>query len=320
MRNFKILFVGFWLAFPSLAAADAGALPGDSAWYFHLDLDRMRKEPASQSLYAWMQGEVFDDLKEDSGVDISKELDQLTAYSTVDQGPVFLFEGDLSQVTEDRIMAMIAGAGDLRPVESSGKQYYRLTDGEESNDEGGIGVEDADANDIEFQIESLEKESWISMAFKNKVFVTGSEDQMKALLKSGGKIGAGRNTSKALLVLSADKTLLQAGLDSDALAGEDDGDSGWESNILRNTEQVAFLVAAKAEKLAIEAKLVTTDPEMANSLAGVFRGLISLASLSGDMDDAALGVIKSTKVEAEGTSLTLSLDLDPEMLVATLGE
>ena len=106
MRNFKILFVGFWLAFPSLAAADAGALPGDSAWYFHLDLDRMRKEPASQSLYAWVQGEVFDDLKEDSGVDISEELDQLTAYSTVDQGPVFLFEGDLSQVTEDRIMAM----------------------------------------------------------------------------------------------------------------------------------------------------------------------------------------------------------------------
>jgi hypothetical protein len=49
----------------------------------------------------------------------------------------------------------------------------------------------------------------------------------------------------------------------------DDGDSGWDSNILRNTEQVAFMMAAAANKLALEAKLITTEPEMAESLASV---------------------------------------------------
>ena len=45
------------------------------------------------------------------------------------------------------------------------------------------------------------------------------------------------------------------------------------------------MMAAAADKLALEATLMTTEPEMAESLASVVRGLISLMSFNDEMDD-----------------------------------
>ncbi|MFT5502205.1 MAG: putative component of type VI protein secretion system, partial [Woeseiaceae bacterium] len=84
------------------------------------------------------------------------------------------------------------------------------------------------------------------------------------------------------------------------------------------TEQVAVLVAAVANKLAIEVELITTEPDMAQSLASVARGLISLVSFDDSMDDDAIAVLQSTKVEAKGNSLSLSVAIDPSLVVATL--
>jgi len=150
------------------------------------------------------------------------------------------------------------------------------------------------------------------------VLVTSSEEQMIDMLKNGGKIAGSRGHSGALVVLTAEKTLLQAGMNS-AVMG-DDGDSGWDSNILRNTEQVAFLVAAAKNKLAIEAQLITAEAEMAQSLAAVARGLISLTAFSDDMEADAIAVLQGTKVEAKGKSLTISLAIDPALLISTLND
>jgi hypothetical protein len=316
MRISKLLIVGLLLAIPGLATADASDIPGASTWYFHVDLDEMRSDEVGKSLYGWMDEEIFSEIAEDTGVKLGEELDRVTAYSLEEQGPVFLFEGNISQKSKDLVMTFIAAEGDLQPMKSSGKSYYRVAaesgeDGEESNRNVGGG-------NIEFQIEALAEESWISLDLKNKVILTSSEEQMKAMLADGGKIKGGRSHKGALLVLTAEKALLQAGMNSSALGADDDGDSDWDSNILRNTEQVAILVAAVANKLAIEIELITTEPEMAQSLASVARGLISLVSFDDSMDDDAIAVLQSTKVEAKGNSLNLSLAIDPSVVVATL--
>ena len=316
MRILKLLIVGLLLAIPGLAAADAGDIPGASTWYLHVDLDEMRSDEVGKSLYGWMDEEIFSEIDEETGVNLGEELNKVTAYSLEGQGPVFLFEGNVSQESRDLVMTFIAANGDLQPVKSSGKSYYRLA--AESNEDGEEDDRAVGAGDIEFQIEALEEESWISLDLKNKVIVTASEEQMKAMLASGGKIKGGGNHKGALLILTAEKALLQAGMNSSALGEDDDGDSDWDSNILRNTEQVAILVAAVANKLAIEIELITTEPEMAESLASVARGLISLVSFDDSMDDDAIAVLQSTKVEAKGNSLNLSLAIDPSLVVATL--
>jgi hypothetical protein len=315
MRYLKLMIVGLLLAIPGLATAKADDIPGAATWYLYVDLEKMRSDEAGRAIYDWLREEAFDEIKEDSGVDFEKELDSLTAYSTEGQGPVILFEGNFSQSSKDKIMTFIAAEGDLQPKKSSGKSYYRLTGNGKSED----GKTRIKSGSLEIQLDSLEDESWVSTDIKNKVIVTSSEVQMQGMLKNGGKVFGSRSHDGALVVLTAETALLQAGMNSSAMDDED-GDSGWNSAILRNTEQVAFLVAAAANKLAIEAKLITSEPDMANSLASVVRGVISLASFSDDMEADAIAVIQSTKVEAKGNSLTVSLAIDPGLLVTAFSE
>jgi len=312
MRYLKILIVGLLLTLPVLATADMEDLPGSAVWYFHIDLEQMRKDGPGQGVYAWLQDEAFSDIKEDAGVDLDRELDSMTAYSLADSGPVILFEGNISQETRDKIMTFVAAGGDLTPIKASGKTYYHFsgTDGDEA-----LNLSDGE---IEIDIESLENEAWVSLALKNKILITGTEEQMQGLLANNGKNAGRKSHDGALLVLSAEKTLLQAGMNSGAMG--DDTDSDWDSNILRNTEQVAFMMAAAADKLALEARLVTTEPDMAESLASVVRGLVSLMAFSDEVDDETVAVLQGTKVEASGRNLSISLAIAPELVVRKLSE
>jgi hypothetical protein len=312
MRYLKILIIGLLLIAPGLAAAKAADIPGSAVWYFHIDLAQMRDDGPGQTVYSWLQDEAFSEVKEESGVDLDQELDSLTAFSLDGEGPVVLFEGKISQDTKDKIMTFIAAAGDLNPLKSSGKTYYHF-----EGTEDGEGMDYSDSN-VEIQLESLEDEAWISLALKNKVLITGSEEQMRAMLANNGKIAGSGSHKGALLVLTAEKTMLQAGMNSASMG--DDGDSGWDSNILRNTEQVAFLMAAAANKLALEAELITTEPEMAESLASVVRGLISLMAFNDEMDAEAIAMLQGTKVEAKGNSLSISLAVDPDLMVRTISD
>ena len=312
MRYLKVLIVGLLLVVPTVAAAASDDIPESAVWYFHLDLEQMREQGPGRGVYDWLKIEALSEIKEEAGVDLDKELDRLTAFSLEGQGPVLLFEGNISQETKDKIMTFVAAGGDLAPLKASGKTYYHFTGSEEGED---VTYSDGD---IQIDLEELEEEAWLSLALKNKVLVTGSEEQMKSMLANGGKVAGSGSHKGALLVLSAEKTMLQAGMNSAAFA--DDDDSGWDSNILRNTEQVAFMMAAAANKLALEAKLITTEPEMAESLASVVRGLISLVAFNDEMDAEVVAMLQGTKVEASGNSLSISLALAPELVVQTLSD
>jgi hypothetical protein len=99
---------------------------------------------------------------------------------------------------------------------------------------------------------------------------------------------------------------------------EDRGDGGWQSNILKNTEQLAVMIADAAGKIAIETQLIATEPAMAESLASIVRGLISLAMFSEDMDPEVAEFLKGTTVAVDGTALKIKLALDPESVVVAL--
>ncbi len=311
MRYFKILVVLALFAVPAVAAARNASVPDSAVWYFHIDFEEMRSEGPGKGIYSWLQEEAFAEVEAESGFKVDEELDRLTAFSLEGQGPVIVAEGKFRQETKDMIMTLIAAEGDLAPIKSSGKAYYHfggVDDGEIRSANG----------DVAINMDSLEDEAWVSMALRNKIIITGSEEQMKSLLASNGKIPGSRGHKGALLVLTAEKAMLQAGMNSAVIA--DDGESDWDSNILRNTEQVAFLMAAAANKLALEAELITSEPEMAESLASVVRGLISLAAFNDEMEPEAVAMLQGTKVKASGNSLSISLAIDPELAVRTLSE
>ena len=304
MRKFMLLVAMSVLGFPALATADVDGVPDSATWYFHADFDAMRDGKSSRGIYDWLNAEVFEEIRDDVGIDFDQEAQRLTAFASAGEGPVILLDGKISQDTKDKIMAIAAADGELQTFKSSGKAYY-FFDGD------GDG---ANTGDIDIDIESLEKEAYVSFSLKDKIVITNTQDQMKALLANDGKMKSANTDNNTLFVLRAERSLIQAGVKADEMGDDDD----WDSKILRNTKQVAVMMADLGDKLGIEAQLMANEPEMANSLASIVRGLIGLQVFNDEMDSEIAAVLQSTKVDVSGSTLKLSLSLDPDTVVSAL--
>ncbi len=307
MRFAKQFIVMLLLALPGLALGEltASGLPATSTWYFHADFDEMRGSDAGKPLYAWLQREVFADVRDDAGIDLDKEADSITAFSAAESGAVVSIEGNISRETRDKLLAMAAGADEFDTLKHRGTTfYYAKGDNHEKN------------NKIE--VDSFENGVYFTFALEDRILATSSREQMELMLDSKGKLPERSADRGTLIVLTAEKSLIQAGIQADQV--EDDGDGGWRSNILKNTEQLAVMVADAAGKIAVETRLIATQPEMAESLASIVRGLISLAMFSEDMDPEVAQFLMGTTVDVDGSALNIRVALDPESVVVALDD
>ena len=265
----------------------------------------MRTSDGGKHLYGWVQREVFDDVRDESGVDLDREADRITAFSDDENGTVVLLEGEFSQDSKDKLLAVAAGAESLETLRHKGKTFY-FAEGEARTGRNGNRIE----------LDSFENGVYFTFALKDRILATSTRAKMESLLASNGKFPRRKSANGTLIVLSAEKSLIQAGMQADQV--DDDGEGGWQSNILRNTEQVAVLVADIAGKIGVETQLVATQPEMAESLASIVRGLISLTMFSDDMDPDVMQFLQGTTVAVDGAKLKINVSVDPEKLVAVL--
>lgn len=306
MRSTKLLLAALSLMLPvaALGGIDDKDLPATSIWYFHADFEEMRTTEGGKSLWNWLETEVFDEVRRDAGIDLAREADDITAFSAGETGVVMVMRGDISQDTQDKALAAAANARRFETLKSGNKVYYYVQgDGDAEFDEGNIAID------------GMDEELYFSFAVRNKLIVTSRRQQMEELLGNGGKISGNRGPGGALFVLTAERSLIQAGMDADEI---DSDDGGFESNVLRNTKQVALLIADVAGQIAIEAQLITKEPEMAQSLAGIVRGLIGLAAISDDMEPGMVQILQSTRVDVNDVSLKVSVTLSPEVVVSAL--
>ena len=307
MRFSKQFIVVLLLGLPGLVLGElaASGLPATSTWYFHADFDEMRSSDAGRPIYDWLQREVFTNVREDAGIDLDKEADKITAFSAVESGAVITIEGNISQETRDKLLAMAAGADEFDTLKHKGTTFY-------------FAKGDKDGKNGDIKVDSFENGVYFTFALKDRILATSSREQMARLLDSKGKLPARKSDRGTLIVLTAEKSLIQAGIQADQV--EDRGDGGWKSNILKNTEQLAVMVADVAGKIAIETQLIATQPEMAESLASIVRGLISLAMCAEDTDPEVAEFLKGTTVDVDGSSLNIRLALDPESVVVALDD
>ena len=306
MRHLRYLAISLFFVMPvaALSAIGQGDLPETSRWYFHADFQEMRSSEAGRHLYDWLQDEVFDEVRDEAGVDLDKEADYLTAFATEEDGLVVVVEGNISQKSQDKLLAMGTLSGDMNKLSAAGKDFFFVRDDDDHDHDRGSNHD----------IGSFEDGAYFSFAIDNKLLVTSTQTRMESLLAGNGKIAAVKSEKGALFILSAERNLVQAG----AQTGNFGSDIGWDSNILRNTEQAALLVADRAGKIAIEAQLVTTESEMANSLASIVRGLISLQVFNDDMDPDMAALLQNTSVEVDDNKLTVKVALDAEDVIAVI--
>lgn len=299
----KALAFLFILLIPIGAAAgiEPGDLPPGSTWYLHIDLEQMRNSDAGKGIYEWLDDEVIEEINDETGIDLYDELDSLTAFSVDGDGFVVSMEGDFSQETQDKLLALAAMAEDFEQRGSRNRTYYYVQ---------GDG-------DGEIRIEGTDDAAYFSFAVDNRILVTANEEQMQELLANRGRIAGQGSHDDALFVLTAERSFVQAGMDTENF---DLDDNGFDSNIARNTREVAIMVAEVAGKIAVEAQLVTTESEVADSLASIVRGLIALQIFSDDMDPDIAEVLRSTRVSVDDNRLKISLALSPDAVTAALDD
>lgn len=295
------------LALPAAASAEieAGDIPGQAEWYLHADLEAMRAAESGSALYRWLDDEVFADIKKDVGIDLEQEIDAVTAFADAALGTVIIMEGPISKETRDKLLGIATVKARLDTFTHDGKTIYQIQDREESTHR-------------KRSLEDFDGSAWFSFGLDNKLVVTSERKQLETLLDSGGHIAGMGSHAGSLFVLTADKEFVQAGARTAELA--DDDESDWDSNILRNTEKVALLIADSNGLLAVEAQLVSRDPTIARSLGGIINGLISLQAFNTDLDPEILAMIQNTKIEILDNVLSINTVFDPEVVASVLEE
>lgn len=306
MRTFRLLILLLMVAVPVAARADIDAsdIPGGAEWYLHADLAAMRNAPAGHALYQWLSDEVFDELISETGIDLNKELDSVTAFADSGLGTVLVAEGPFSEQTRDKLLALVTLKSTLDTQKHDGKLYYHIQGTGES---GGR----------RRSLDDFEDSAWFTFDVEDKLIVTSSQKQLQALLDSGGRIAGAGSHAGSLFVLTADKEFVQAGARTAELA---DAESDWDSNILRNTEKVALLVSDRDGLIAVEAQLVSKDPAIARSLGGIINGLVSLQAFNTDIDPDMRAMIQNTKIDITDNVLSIDTVFDPDIVARVLDE
>ena len=309
MLNYRKLVVLFFFAAPLCAIADIAQdeLPSDTVWYMHADLETMRSSESGSGLYQWFDGEINVEVFDEVGVNINEEVDRITAFSTPSGGTVVLIEGRVSKGSQSKVLTLVEDETDVTEREYRGMVYYKSVDPDDDH-------YDVDG-DAQAFFDDIEDGGYFSFAIDGRLIITTSELQMQSMLDSSGVIPGSGSHEGALFVMTADKTFMQAGLRTDEYADDDDD---WDSNIIRNTEQVAIMVSDMAGMIAVEAKLVSTDPAMAASIGGIASGLIALQAFNSDIDPGLQSLLANTRVEVIGNVLSINTIIEPDVIVSIL--
>ena len=315
-RRFFLLLLIFSFPLTVHAGVSADDLPGDLVWYMHADLEQMRDTESGSTLYDWFDDEVIVEINDEVGINLSTEVDSVTAFSDGADSTVIIIEGPLTKASQDKLLAMAMLEATVNRLESGGKEYYHVKDNDDDDD-------DDDDNDDDSRhrgnnsLDGFNDAAWFSFSVANKAIITSNESQMQELLKNGGKITGSQSHDGSMFVLTADRSFVQAGLRPDGMADDDDD---WESNILRNTEQAAVLVSDSGGQIAVEAQLVSTDPKMAASIGSIVNGLISLQAFNSELGPELQSLIQNTRVKVKDNVLSVSTVIDPELVVSVLND
>lgn len=301
IRSSKFFALLLLLLAPLLGPAQVSAddVPTDAIWYMHANLALMRTTDSGRGLYAWFEEEAGAELKKEFDVDLTAEIDRLTAFSHSIDSAALIVEGPLSETLRQKLMAVAVLKGNVEEREHRGAAYFAFEEAgaAHGNDDAGIGF-------FTFDVDG-------------KLLVAMQEAQLKALMDDDGRLPAAETHDDAMFVFSADNSYVQAGMQPGRFAAQY-GDDDWNSHILRNTEQALLFVSDESGAVAIDARLKSADAEMTQSIGNIVSGLISLQAFNDELDAPLVQVLNNTKVEVAEQVLSVSTVIEPAVLMQIL--
>lgn len=298
-------FAAFGLVAGAHADIAAEDLPENVQWYAHADFKEMQGSVTGRYLLDFLEQEVFSELEQETGISLKEDLQAATVFGGKAQndGAVVLY-GKISDKNRTKMQALMEIYGEYQKETRKGVEVYavnkRARDGKSADD---------DSSDLF----SEARTTYLAFGKRNQTLITQNQQQLDDFLSAGGRITRSKSADRpgSLLVLQADQSMVKAGMNS--TAGISDK-SDWNSNILQHMQQIALVLSDQSGKAAIEAQLVTSNQELAESIKNIVQGLISIKSLDQDEDPEVLKLLRSIRLELAGATIKARMLIDPEML------
>ena len=183
-RRFFLLLLIFSFPLTAHAGVSADDLPGDLVWYMHADLEQMRDTESGSPLYEWFDDEVIVEINDEVGINLSTEVDSVTAFSNGADSTVIIIEGPLTKTSQDKLLATATLEATVNRLESGGKEYYHVKDNDDDHDHDD---DDDSRHRGNNSLDGFDDGAWFSFSVANKAIITSNENQMQELLKNAAR-------------------------------------------------------------------------------------------------------------------------------------
>ncbi len=313
IRVYSVLLItGLVCVIAQAASLSSSDLPTGSNWYVHVNLDLIQNSEVGRQLMLGTVDEALEDIQQELNVDLRNEIEGVTVFggtmpvhgSPVRDGAVIL-HGPISMETQTALLTALERKGaDVTTSFQDSLAYYTVT-----HDDGTMTYTDEDGQ--------LRDTSWghheaLYFSFgAGQALITQNQQMMQTFLDAGGYLGGFESVdSDALLVLQADRALLQGGANTSVEIGDD-----WDSSILKNVDAVALVIAEDHGGLQISAQLTAISPEVAMSVRNIAEGLVALKAL--DESEGAIGeVLRQVRFQNDGAVLHMDVSVAADQIEA----
>ena len=313
IQTFSVLLItGLVCVIAQAASLNRTDIPAGSNWYVHVNLDLIQNSEVGRKLMLNKVDEALDDIQQELGVDIREEIQGITVFGVklpvngnpTKEGAVIL-HGSISAETRNALLSKLERKGaEVSALNSAGLDYYMIGGGDSSitysDEDGQVKTEDwGHHEDLYFSFGT------------SQTMITKSQEMMLSFLDAGGYIGGFEPVdSEALLILEADRALMQGGANtSDEIGGN------WDSSVLKNVDAVALIIAEDLDGFQINAQLTANSPDVAMSVRNIVEGLVALKAL--DESEGVLGdILRQIRFESDGSVLKMNVPIAADQIEA----
>ena len=307
-----LLMTGLVCVIAQAASLNQADIPAGSNWYMHVNLDLIQNSEVGRQLMQETVDEALDEIQQELDIDIREEIQAITVFGVklpVDRNPAkegaVILHGSISTETQNALLSTLERKGaEVNALNSAGLAYYRIEDGD-----GTMTYTDEDGQ-VNTETWDHHEELYFSFG-PTQAMITRSQEMILRFLDAGGYIGGFEAVdSEALLILEADRALLQGGANTSGELGDK-----WDSSVLKNVDAVALVVAEDLGGLQIKAQLTANSADVVMSVRNIVEGLVALKAL--DESEGVLGdILRQIRFESDGTVLRMNLPIATDQIEA----
>ena len=293
------------------ASFSSSDLPAGSNWYVHINVDLLRTSTLGRRIMEKTIDEAFEEIESELGFQFSQDIEAITVFGgqlPPDRGAIVV-HGAIPLDTQNRLLDFLElnGSG-LTMHDFAGMNYYEVAK-EIGHKE--IRVESVGDPVEEAEFHDVDRETVFFAFGSDQSMFSQSVESIEMFLEANGHLSGLKSADpNAMVVLQADRAMLQGGLNT----AMDMGHSNWDSSILSNVDSIAVVLADEMGAASVHAEVQAKSPEIAESVLNIVQGLIALRALDVAGEPVLCELLRAVNIETDGAMILFDVYLEESLI------